>query len=288
MPWQDRDASRFWFNESCDLGFHHFRYPRHDFEAPPHSHPEYTFLLCLGSTIEVETGRRVIVLRPGDLVVTHPAEIHRGRFGDDGEPGEGLAIVVSRRMMHRLAAGLGLQAEPDRQDIRLLRTGSSPVAGGFVQALLDEWSVQRPGRDLAVESLLIQMLVGLLRDYFEMQPVPIGARVEPELPGWQMGLALEYMNSTGKAHFGLPALCDRVGSSESRFVRLFKRSTGSPPHQVFDRILAVKALHLLRGGRAVKEVAYTLGFRSDSHFCVTFRKVMGYAPGTALSHEIRL
>jgi AraC family transcriptional regulator len=100
-----------------------------------------------------------------------------------------------------------------------------------------------------------------------------------------MGLALEYMNSTAKADFRLAGLCQRVGSSESRFVRLFKRSAGCLPHEVFDRILARKALRMLHAGRAVKDVAYSLGFRSDSHFCVVFRRVMGRPPGELASAE---
>ncbi|MBM3756669.1 MAG: AraC family transcriptional regulator [Acidobacteria bacterium] len=280
--------SRFWFNDRHDLGVHHFRYPRDDFEAIPHSHPEYTFVLCLRNRIDLEVGSRSLQLAPGHIALIHPAEVHRGCFGDNREPGEGMAVVIASRAMHRLAEAFGIRPESQHHTIRLSPSSpfcSSVEALGYANEILDEWRVARPGRSLAVESLLLRMIVHMLRDHFEMMPEAGPGLAEPELPGWQMGLALEYMNSTAKADFRLAELCQRVGSSESRLVRLFTRSAGCLPHHAFDRVLACKAVRMLRAGRAVKDVAYALGFRSDSHFCVVFRRIMCRPPGELASDE---
>jgi AraC family transcriptional regulator len=289
VPLPNQTISRFWFNESHDLGVHHFRYPRDGFEAPLHSHPEYAFVLCLRNRIDLEVGDRSLLLTPGDAALIHPGEFHRGHFGDDRrpgqEPGEGIAVVVASRAMHQLAEAFGLRVDPQQHVIRLTTAASSPQALGYANEILEEWRADRPGRGLAMDSVLLRMLVHLLRDHFAMTLEARFGVAQPELPGWQMGLALEYMNSTAKADFRLAGLCQRVGSSESRFVRLFKRSAGCLPHEVFDRILARKALRMLHAGRAVKDVAYSLGFRSDSHFCVVFRRVMGRPPGELASAE---
>src|SRR2546425_8839080 len=67
--------------------------------------------------------------------------------------------------------------------------------------------------------------------------------------------------------------------SPYHFARLFKRSTGVPPHRflVRRRIDAARAL-LAAQTAPIAEIAQLVGFRTPSHFTTTFRRVTGMTP----------
>src|SRR3989442_11921738 len=67
--------------------------------------------------------------------------------------------------------------------------------------------------------------------------------------------------------------------SPYHFARLFKRSTGVPPHRflVRRRIDAARAL-LAAQTAPIAEIAQLVGFRTPSHFTTTFRRVTGLTP----------
>jgi len=70
-----------------------------------------------------------------------------------------------------------------------------------------------------------------------------------------------------------------VHMSPYHFARLFKRSTGVPPHRflVRRRIDAARAL-LAAQTAPIAEIAQLVGFRTPSHFTTTFRRVTGMTP----------
>src|SRR5207253_1610212 len=70
-----------------------------------------------------------------------------------------------------------------------------------------------------------------------------------------------------------------VHMSPYHFARLFKRSTGVPPHRfvVRRRIDEARAL-LATQTVAIAEIARLVGFRTPSHFATTFRRITGMTP----------
>ena len=70
-----------------------------------------------------------------------------------------------------------------------------------------------------------------------------------------------------------------VHMSPYHFARLFKRSTGVPPHQFLLRHRIDEARELLAAQRVpIAEIARSVGFRTPSHFTTTFRRVTGMTP----------
>lgn len=73
-----------------------------------------------------------------------------------------------------------------------------------------------------------------------------------------------------------------VHMSPYYFARLFKKSTGVSPRQfvIRRRIEAAAILLVLADRQAlIGDVARAVGFRSQSHFTTTFRRVTGVTPG---------
>lgn len=70
-----------------------------------------------------------------------------------------------------------------------------------------------------------------------------------------------------------------VHMSPYHFARLFKQSTGVPPHRFVVGQRIARASILLRDARlSIGEVASLVGFRRPSHFTTAFRRMTGSTP----------
>jgi AraC family transcriptional regulator len=67
--------------------------------------------------------------------------------------------------------------------------------------------------------------------------------------------------------------------SPYHFARLFKRSTGVPPHRfvIRQRIVHARAILATRG-LSVAQISRMVGFRTPSHFSAVFRRATGLTP----------
>lgn len=77
----------------------------------------------------------------------------------------------------------------------------------------------------------------------------------------------------------LSEMAKSAGYSVHHFVRLFKATTGIPPHRFFqERRLARARTMLLDGRRSIKEVADACGFFDQGHFARAFKARYGAPP----------
>ena len=68
--------------------------------------------------------------------------------------------------------------------------------------------------------------------------------------------------------------------SMDHFARLFRQSTGLPPHRYVLQRRIARARELMADHRlSLAEIGYTLGFPSQAHFTTTFRRLAGTTPG---------
>jgi AraC family transcriptional regulator len=131
--------------------------------------------------------------------------------------------------------------------------------------------------NLYVESLRNLLAVHLLRNHTQTAVSAPG--VHPEL----QGLKLKQIQDFIQAHLGeeltLAALSAQVPMSQFHFARAFKSATGTSPHQYVlqQRVEQAKRLLALTP-LSVAEIAYHVGFASQSHFSAQFRKSVGITP----------
>ncbi|MBR4995313.1 MAG: AraC family transcriptional regulator [Alistipes sp.] len=77
----------------------------------------------------------------------------------------------------------------------------------------------------------------------------------------------------------LNALADQLNISYSWFRKIFRDYTGYPPAKYFMLVKLRRAQYLLVNTQeSIKEIAFSLGFKSTEHFFTTFRRATGYTP----------
>ncbi len=99
------------------------------------------------------------------------------------------------------------------------------------------------------------------------------------LPGFRLRRVTEYIEGHLCHELRLAELSGLLHMTPYHFARLFKDSTGLPPHRfVIHRRIDRAAALLADGALSIRAIARSVGFRTASHFTTTFRRVTGVTP----------
>ena len=152
-----------------------------------------------------------------------------------------------------------------------------------LDALLEEFAselaTENPGREIVMRALVEQLLVHILRNYST-------PRLSEELELSRVGLvdrrirrSVELMHTQLDQELTLKALAAASYLSPFHFARLFKKLTGSSPHNYLAGIRAARAqLLLAETDLSVTEIGTRVGYLSGSHFTKAFRIATGATP----------
>ncbi|MCH1984054.1 AraC family transcriptional regulator [Ruminococcus sp. OA3] len=92
--------------------------------------------------------------------------------------------------------------------------------------------------------------------------------------------ALDYIHTHLSEQLSLNDIASHVGLSTYHFARLFKRATGSSPHEYIILSRIDNAKYLLRTtSDSVSQIAYQAGYTTESSFITSFNGRVGMPPG---------
>jgi AraC-like DNA-binding protein len=87
------------------------------------------------------------------------------------------------------------------------------------------------------------------------------------------------MQEKAAQNLDLEVLAEQLNVSYSWFRKIFREYTGYPPAKYFMMVKLHRAQYLLVNTQeSIKEIAFSLGFKSPEHFYTTFKRVMGSTP----------
>jgi len=149
------------------------------------------------------------------------------------------------------------------------------LLGEFVSEL----AAEKPGKEIVMRALMEQALVHLLRNYST-------PRLSEELELSRVGLvdrrirrSVELMHTQLDQDLPLRELAAASYLSTFHFARLFKKITGTSPHNYLAGIRATRAqLLLAETDLSVSEIGARVGYLSGSHFTKAFRTATGATP----------
>lgn len=150
------------------------------------------------------------------------------------------------------------------------------IEGGATEALAyaksDDAILRMDEMRTAVDILRVE--VHTLIDYAKMvQQTKAQADHSPVVRA-----CIEYITVHSHRTVTLEELASGTAYAKEYIAKRFKREVGVPISDYMLQVRINEAISLLKEGRACSEVAYTLGFSSQSYFNRQFKKVTGMTP----------
>lgn len=251
----------------------HLKLPPLDISNVQATRHHLTLQLKRPKKVELKTNGRFNhqQLLPGNVCITPFQHLHAVRWQDEMEV---LSLTLEPKFV---AQSLQESVNPDRVELMMHRGQKDPLIREILFALKAELEAGCPAGSLYGEAMGTALAVHLLKHYSTLKPLPISYK--DGLPQYKLNQALEYIQSYLDQDIKLVDLAECVGMSQYHFGRLFKQSTGVPPHQFVlqQRIERAKQL-LQQRNLAIADIALSCGFKSQSHLTTLFRKFTGSTP----------
>lgn len=229
-----------------------------------HAHLGYELHYALAGRASFQLPNRQFSVRPGECFYTRPGTMHRM----DVPKGEYLLQYI---------AILGLDPEKDAElceDLEaLMGEGEVRRLGDRYHALFAQLSRQALSNDPHQQRAASARMTAFLYDVMIDPPASPGNHPAVER-------ALEFMRSHVDVAYGLDDLILDIGLDKSYFIRLFKKSVGTPPMKYAMNLKMSAAADLLRTtGEPLAAVADRVGFEDEYHFAKRFKHWCGTPPG---------
>ncbi|WP_223671048.1 helix-turn-helix domain-containing protein [Kangiella shandongensis] len=98
------------------------------------------------------------------------------------------------------------------------------------------------------------------------------------IPNSEIRSLIAYIDLNLNKNLTVQDMADYVGMSQYHFIRVFKEMVGMPPARFFGLQKVTKAKEMLLQGIPIVEIAYVLGYSSQSHFSKAFSSIVGLSP----------
>ena len=245
-----------------------------ELEFPPLTHHTLTCRLRGSTRIFAECcGRRdERVNVPGDFSLTPAGAPKYVRTQDS-------AHVVHVRLDAQWVAGISEMMEATRGEPEIVNHfgDTDPQVMHSALALKAELEIGCLGGPLYAQQMAMALGVYTLSRFsvFPLRPKEYAHGLGKS----DLARVLAYIDDCLSADLSLDTLASIVHLSPYHFARLFKQSTGVPPHEYVIRQRVGKSQDLLRSGRlTVGEVAQVVGFSDHSKLDRHFKRLVGVTP----------
>jgi AraC-like DNA-binding protein len=238
--------------------------------VPRHWHEEYQLCLIQAGSGELIYRGHDLPTPPASLFMVHPGEVHSNR-ADDRAGCSYRTLFVGAEAMSGAASEAGLK-------------GSAPpffptavVYEGEVirQYLALHCALERPASSLERQTLLLELLAGLVTRYAERR-APAQARGTERQA---VARARDFLAAHYVENVTLAQLARVANLSPFHFSRVFAEETGMPPHAFQTQMRVARAAALLREGWPIPQAASQTGFADQSHLTRHFKRLVGVTPG---------
>lgn len=176
------------------------------------------------------------------------------------------------------AASQALDIDPDRIELLNHFSFRDSYISHLAMSLLAELQTNGLCGPLYAETLIHRLAVHLVRYYSNrdaLSPRPGGWLSRPQLLA-----VVKYVEEHLEESIRLADLAAVVHVSVFHFARLYKGSTGLPPHQyVIGRRVERAKLLLRESEQTLAQIAAGVGFADQAHLARHFKRLVGVTPG---------
>lgn len=262
---------------------HDTRQPASDFVHPP---LECLMLVLTGKIFPESTDHRCDDARyhgdglPHAMNLLPPGVESRWRWRNTGDFTDSTHYQLSPTLVAKVAEeAFGFDPARVQFPIRYYDQ-SSPEVIGTLTALRQELLIGGPGGRLCAELLANVLVVQLIRQLSNRQGLNgvirgSGGRLARDV----LRAVEEYIHAHLDQNIALSDLAAVAQLSEFHFARLFKQTTGLPPHQyvIYQRVERAKRL-IAAGRLSLAQIASEVGFSDQSQLTRHFKRLVGVTP----------
>jgi AraC family transcriptional regulator len=211
---------------------------------------------------------------PGSVAIIPAGSLTVGRWRGSSEA---VHVLLEPRLIARVAAE-AFDIEPGRVELPRTYDLDNPQLRETIQAIDSELNSGTSGGRLAAELLGNLLTVHLIRHMVALGRAT--SRPRGGLPRHKLQAAVDYVEEHLDSELTLDELAAVTHLSPYHFARMFKNSTGLPPHQyvIARRIERAKQLLQGRDDLSLAQVAARSGFWDQGHFTRHFKRLVGVTP----------
>jgi AraC-like DNA-binding protein/mannose-6-phosphate isomerase-like protein (cupin superfamily) len=229
-----------------------------------HSHPKgkYEFTYFISGEGAFRTGPVRYSIRPGDLFLTKPEEIHQ------------LIPAGKLRPITHYATLIDTEGDEDMAELLESWTKNPQHIGTshrffFADLLAKHFSTKE--RLVSAARHQFTAFIYSLED-----GLPSGSSSADNV---HVEKALALMHGSIEKECDLTAICSRLGISREHFVRLFTERMGTPPMKYYARLKIEAARAMLASTNLrISEISDKLGFADQFAFSRSFKRESGLSP----------
>jgi len=238
-----------------------------------HSHDSYEFLIPFVSMPFIGCSGKSYYVRQDSVFPINTKQEH----GPSGEMKKCCftAIQISSELVGKVASGINSQCNIIFKNEEF---SFSTELRSLLQRFLEETKNPKAGNKLMADSLGIQIVVQLIRDYEAREED--GFKLGGHLKKTGIEEVVCFMNeNSSNSEYSTKKAAKIANLSDYHFIRSFKNQTGKTPYHFLLDLKIHKAKELLKDrDLPITEVCFLCGFTNHSHFATAFRNRVGTSP----------
>jgi AraC-like DNA-binding protein len=241
-------------------------------ELPIHTHEALQVILPASRFAVVDGRRGAMVIRPGQLHVAAPLELHGARSLGDA-PCAMRVILVAPAVLLKVGeeiAGRWSGASPGRQQLVV----DDPGLYAELWALIGD--LRGPLVALACAPRLLGCLARLLTGLPARPAHAPSPRASRQAAG--VDRVCDYVRAHTTESVSLDELATVAGLSKFYLLRAFRRAHGVTPHAYQMQLRLAHAWRFIVEGYPLSHASYEAGFADQSHLTRRFAAVFGLTP----------
>ncbi len=253
-------------------------------ETPPtvefHQHPFYEIFFFISGNVNYIIEGRSYKLRPGDILLTSNADIHRPEVRP-GRPYERIVIWLADDFFDHLKRFSGEDftacfTDAALKDYRLIRPDDGTLIRlrQLCEQMSDAKFSKKLGSAALTQAYLIEFLVRVCRAYYDTPESVKNDITEDE----KVNQVIGYINENLADSLSLDNLAGRFYISKFYLSRRFKQFTGLTIYQYIMKKRLITARNMLRAGTPVTVSCLQCGFNDYSNFLKAFKREFGENP----------
>ena len=247
-----------------------------DSEIPIHAQRDY-FELTIATEGKgtVITNNEPVEVSAGDIYISFAGDFHR--IISDGEHPLKFDFITIKSQNEVISSCMEeVMAQNHAADRRIIR---DDVIMQLVSRVISEAKKPKKLSELAIEAIISQIFVLLIRDFDAAESEQLSARNDAEILCFKL---MNYIDNHIYSIKNLRELAATTNYSYNYLSNMFKKTTGTTLQEYYhNRRLETAELLISLEDFTVSEIAGMHGYSSVYPFSLAFKKKFGYPPTTA-------